>query len=320
MLSDHRTRECLRLRSLFICTVLLLSTPGLFSLSAHGQQALVERGETQCAISVLSLNLHGTRDSQAVLDALRKAGGLERADLMLFQEVVGPRRGALSAVDQLAQALGMQLSFAPGFALRNGDQEGLAVLSRYPILETRVVPLQRNNLLWKSRRRIALAVVVKTPAGNLQAYNLHLDTRVNLKARLEQLRPIAEEAAHYPDPVLVGGDLNTNPFRWGAHTLPLLVAPDQGAGVLNFMNELGYSSAFPRKTPTSRWLRMQLDWLFLRNLQAGKLAVQPISFSDHRALYACLHAVPVPQSTQPVPPAQGRPLEEPEDLGHNLAN
>jgi endonuclease/exonuclease/phosphatase (EEP) superfamily protein YafD len=299
---DWRTQIAPCLRSRLVSTVLLLVWASTWlSLRACAQQASVERAGTQCTISVLSLNLHGTRDSQAILDALRKAGGFERADLMLFQEVVRPRQGALGAVDQLAQALGMQLSFAPGFALRNGDQEGLAVLSRYPILETRALPLRRNYLLWKSRRRIALAVVVQTPAGRLQAYNLHLDTRVNLRARLDQLRPIAEEAARYPGPVLVGGDLNTNPFRWGAHTLPLLVAPDQGAGVLNFMNELGYSSAFPRKTPTSRWLHMQLDWLFLRNLQAGQLAVQPISFSDHRALYACLHAVPVPESTQPGP-------------------
>ncbi len=283
---------------LFLALMSLICFPALFSRSAHGQTSL-NPAEAKCAISALSLNLHGTRDGQAILASLREASGFEPADLMLFQEVVRPRQGGAGAVDQLAQTLGMQLSFAPGFKLRNGDLQGLAVLSRYPILETRVIPLQYHNLLWKSRRRVALAVVVQTPAGHLLVYNLHLDTRVNLKARLEQLRPIAEEAATDPGPVLVGGDFNTNPFRWGAHTLPLLLAPDQGAGVLRLMEALGYRSAFPRRTPTSRWLRMQLDWLFLRNLQAGTTAIQPISFSDHHALYACLQPVLAPKGARP---------------------
>jgi endonuclease/exonuclease/phosphatase family metal-dependent hydrolase len=193
----------------------------------------------------------------------------------------------------------MQIAFAPAFELGSGEQEGLAVLSRYPIVETRAIPLHHNDLLWKSRRRVALAVTLQIPRGQLRIYNLHLDTRVNLKTRLEQLRPIVEEAAAAPGPVLVGGDLNTNPYRWVEHTLPVVVAPDQGTGVLRYMNELGYASAFPRKTPTSRWFRMQLDWLFLRNLEAGPVAIQPIFFSDHRALRACLHFASASQDSPP---------------------
>ncbi len=255
--------------------------------SAYGQRLPSQQAGTKCAVSALSLNLHGTRAVDAILTALREAGDLDRADVMLFQEVVHPKDGP-GAVDRVARALGMEVAFAPGFKLRSGEQEGLAVLSRYPIFETRVIALQHNDLLWKSRRRVALAVTLQTPAGQVRVYNLHLDTRVNLKARLEQLRPIAEEAAAYHGPVLVGGDLNTNPYRWVGHTLPVVVAPDQGAGVLRYMNALGYTSVFPRKTPTSRYFRMQLDWLFLRNLEAGPVAVRPISFSDHHALCACL--------------------------------
>lgn len=298
MPSPFQPQRIFSRRQLILALMSLISSPALFSLSAHGQTSSKQAGAT-CAVSALSLNLHGEGDSHAILAALRKAGSFERADLMLFQEVVRPRQGGPGAVDQMAPALGMQLSFAPEYEHHNGEHEGLAVLSRYPILQTRVIPLQRNNLFWKSRHRIALAVEVQTPAGQLQVYNLHLDTRVNLKARLEQLRPIAEGAATDSGPVLVGGDFNTNPFRWVAHTFPLLVAPDQGVGLLSFMNELGYSSAFPRSTPTSRWLRMQLDWFFLRNLQAGVVDIQPISFSDHHALYACLQPVP----TTKIPPA-----------------
>ncbi len=254
------------------------------SLPARGEQPSSPAGGEGCSISALSLNLHGTRDARAILTALHEAGGLERSDVMLFQEVVRPGENAPGAVDEAARQLGMQIAFAPGFTLRSGEQEGLAVLSRFPIVETRVIPLHHNGLLWKSRRRIALVVTLQTSAGQLRVYNLHLDTRVNLKARLEQLRPAAEEATAAPGPVLLGGDLNTNPYRWVEHTLPVVVAPDQGSGVLRYMTGLGYTSVFPRKTPTSRWFRMQLDWLFLRNLEAGPGTIQPVSFSDHHVL------------------------------------
>lgn len=300
MLRISQLQPRLSMRSFLFATLLSLLYSAVLSLSAYGEPSPSQQIAAKCTISVLSLNLHGTRDSQAILTALGEAGGFDRADVMLFQEVVRPREGEVGAVDDIARVLGMQIAYAPGFELRSGEQEGLAVLSRHPIVETRVIALQRNDLLWRSRRRVALAVTVQTPAGQLRIYNVHLDTRVNLKARLEQLRPVAEEAAAYLGPVLVGGDLNTNPYRWVGHTLPVVGAPDQGAGVLRYMNALGYASAFPRKTPTSRWFRMQLDWLFLRNLDAGPVAIRPISFSDHHALRACLQFAPASQRTSPL--------------------
>ncbi len=256
----------------------------------YAQQPASDQGVSSCGMSALSLNLHGTRDAKALLTALRQAGGFDQTDVMLFQEVQRPQHGE-GALDKVARLLGMQIAFAPEFTLHDGAIEGLAVLSRYPILESRVIALQHNELFWKSRQRVALAVSVQTPAGEMRVYNLHLDTRVNLKARLKQLQPVAEEASAYDGPVLLGGDLNTNPYRWVAHTLPLVIAPDQGSGVLRYMNALGYASALPRKTPTSHWFRMQLDWLFVRNLTARSVAVRSVFFSDHYAVHASLHSL-----------------------------
>ncbi len=269
-----------------IFALLLSYAPCL--LSACCPQNALGDVRVDCKLRVLSLNLHGVRDSNAILRALREAGAFDQADLMLFQEVGLPLGSQPAVVDRLAQSLGMQAFFASTFSLRNGDREGLAVLSRYPIVERRVISLRRYNLRWKSRIRIALALEVDTPAGRIRVYNLHLDTRLNLKDRLAQLKPVAEEAAAAPEPVLVGGDFNTNPYRWFQHTLPLLVAPDQGSGVVKYMKRLGFSSVLPRKTPTSDWLRMQLDWIFLRDLRADRVDVRPIKFSDHHVLYACL--------------------------------
>ena len=286
-----QVRPGLSWRSLLLPILWFFLCSSAYSRSAYSQESRSQPAPAACTVSSLSLNLHGTRDDHAILTALQ-AGGFEHADVMLFQEVVRPRQGGLGAVDRLAQVLGMEVVFAPGFELRSGEQEGLAILSRYPIVQSRVIALEHNNLFWKSRRRVALAVMLQTPAGQLRVYNVHLDTRVNLKARLEQLRPVAEEAAAVSGPVLVGGDLNTNPYRWVGHTLPVLVAPDQGVGVLRYMNALGYASAFPRGTRTSRWFNMQLDWLFLRNVEAGPVAVRPISFSDHHAISARLQLSP----------------------------
>ena len=272
-----------------VCTLLpvlwfLVFATGL----VYAQPPASEQGGSNCGMSALSLNLHGTRDAKAILTALRQAGSFDQTDVMLFQEVQRPPHGE-GALDEVARSLRMQIAFAPEFRLKDRAIEGLAVLSRYPILESRVIALQHNELFWRSRQRVALAVSVQTPTGEMRIYNLHLDTRVNLKARLKQLQPVAEEARAYDGPVLLGGDLNTNPYRWVGHTLPLIIAPDQGSGVLRYMNALGYTSALPRKTPTSHWFRMQLDWLFVRNLSASAVAVQPIFFSDHYAVHASLH-------------------------------
>lgn len=239
-------------------------------------------------IDVLSLNLHEVEDNNLILENFRQAGDLDRIDLVLLQEVISPSGNKPGVADRLAQSLGMQVFFAPAFGWRKGSVQGLAILSRYPILEPHVIPLPQFNLGWRSRHRIALAAMIATPAGGIHVYNVHLDTRLNLNQRLEQLRPVVVEASRVKGAVLVGGDFNTNPFGWFQHTIPLLPARDQRIGMQRYLARSGFESVFVRRTVTSRWLRMQLDWIFVRDLRVHSTSNRAIRFSDHHAIYSCL--------------------------------
>ncbi len=297
-----------------LCALLLLCPSALWSASSLPCGEESPAGSTRSGrIGVLSVNLHEVEDSNLILGNLRQAGDLDRADLILLQEVIRPGRDRPGVADRMAESLGMQVFFAPAFGWHKGSVQGLAILSRYPILERHVISLPEFNLRWRSRHRIALGALVETPAGRIYVYNVHLDTRLNLDQRLLQLRPVVAEASRAEGPVLVGGDFNTNPFGWFQHTIPLLFGPGQPVGVQQYMNGLGFKSAFPRKTVTSRWLRMQLDWIFLRGLRVESAADRPMKFSDHYAIYGCLD---LPPGGTPQHPA----LEEPQQIHHDQAN
>ncbi len=256
-----------------------------------------------CGIGIVSLNLHEVQDSDVILGNLRRVGDLSSASLILLQEVVHPGGGKLGVADRLAQSLDMQVFFAPAFNWRKGSVQGLAILSRYPILERRVLQLPQFNLRWRSRHRIALRAVVDTPPGRIRIYNVHLDTRLNLDQRIVQLTPVVEDASTAEGAIIVAGDFNTNPYRWLQHTIPLLFGPDQPSGIQQYLARFGFESAFPRKTITSRWLRMQLDWIFLRGLLVESVAYRPMKFSDHYAIYSRLD-LPL-RETPRHPPLEG---------------
>lgn len=298
-----------------LVTLVLACPSALWSASSLlcGQEA-PPRLSRAGRIGVVSLNLHEVEDNNLILGNLRQAGDLDRVDLMLLQEVIRSARDKPGVADRMAQSLGMHIFFAPSFVWRKGSVQGLAILSRYPILEPHVIPLPQFNLRWKSRHRIALAAVVETPAGRIHVYDVHLDTRLNLNQRLKQLRPVVAEASGARGAVLVGGDFNTNPFGWFQHTIPLLLGAHQPVGVQQYLARSGFESAFPRGTVTSRWLWMQLDWIFVRDLRVRSVSNRATGFSDHHAIYGCLDLPP--EGTPEASPA----LEHPQQIHHDPPN
>ncbi|MDH4065064.1 MAG: hypothetical protein OEW19_11740 [Acidobacteriota bacterium] len=54
------------------------------------------------------------------------------------------------------------------------------------------------------------------------------------------------------------------------------------------MEGIGFRSVFERGRPTHDTLRMQLDWVFLRGLQALAASIEPVRMSDHHALIVSL--------------------------------
>jgi endonuclease/exonuclease/phosphatase (EEP) superfamily protein YafD len=239
------------------------------------------------ALTVLSLNLAMREDITAIATELSARGLSSRADIVLLQEVV-QRDGEPDVAAKLATVLDLQSVFRPAFALDAHRMMGLAILSRHRTSEPDVLRLKRFDLSFRSRRRIALGAVIETPVGPIRVYNVHLDTRINVGERIEQLTDVTRELDGKDGPTIIGGDFNTNDNRWLFHTMPLPFVGHQREGVLRFMQSLGFHSAVTGRAATHDALGMQLDWIFLRGLSASSTAIQPMDISDHHALITSL--------------------------------
>jgi endonuclease/exonuclease/phosphatase family metal-dependent hydrolase len=235
-----------------------------------------------CSLSVVSLNMAKESNAERVLRDLRTVPNVLDADVLLLQEVVNPD-GKASVAEELALRLGRFVEFAPA-APRIYDQ-GLAIVSRYPIAKSGTRPLKAYNLRFRSRTRIAMAASLETPHGNVNVWNAHLDTRINSGERLQQLAPVLEEAALHTGPQIVGGDFNSNSFYWIGNVLPLPAVQSQGRAVRQAFELRGFQTPFRDGVATFPLFAQQLDWIFVSRLEASGAGVMRVGFSDHHAIW-----------------------------------
>jgi endonuclease/exonuclease/phosphatase family metal-dependent hydrolase len=204
---------------------------------------------------------------------------------MLLQEVAHFTGDRPSIAATLAKEMNYHVMSAPSIA--NADIDGLAIISRYPLTDFELMQLQHNNMVFHTRKRIAIAATVHTPFGPLRVYNVHLDSRINSRARLTQIAPVISKAEQWNGPRLIGGDLNTNYLRWAGNVIPIGVS-FQGRAIQGAMSGHGFSTALDGSRPTSDFLRLRLDWIYTRDLQVSETSIQSIAFSDHHAVQMTL--------------------------------
>ena len=233
-------------------------------------------------LTIVSLNLAMRGDVDRIATELQ-AIEAERADVMVLQEVARDARGETNVAHQLGERLGLNTVYREAPGRDDEPPFGLAVLSRLPVTDARVLALKRFNLTFTSRDRMALVVTVDTPDGPLRICNVHLDTRINTGDRLDQVSGIVEELARSPGRAIVAGDFNTNDYLWLFHTIPLPAPGRQATGLEQFMAKHGLHSVF-EDGPTHDALRMRLDWVFVRGLRATARSIHPVDVSDHHAL------------------------------------
>ena len=189
----------------------------------------------QLALLACSFSLAGAGFRVASLNLDKKSGteliaqlgsqpDIRNSDILLLQEVVDSPR--FHVAGQAGKALGRYAAFAKAFRLEGDTDEGLAVLSRYPIASRHVVPLERNNLHFRNRIRIALVTEIDAPAGRVEAICIHLDNRINEREKIRQLDGIWP-AVSSTDPAILGGDFNTGNFYWVSHIIPVPGAQHQ---------------------------------------------------------------------------------------------
>jgi len=168
--------------------------------------------------------LPGARHARASLEA-RLAWtadrlAAEQPDVVLLQEASRTATGVNTAA-RLAERLDMAHVYAranPAPLWRAGAftarwlrafrfEEGPAVLSRLPILESRVHRL--SAALSLHERRVALEAVLAGPLGPFSVFSVHLTARSQSR-RSSQIGALvrAVEASPHGHPVIVGGDFN----------------------------------------------------------------------------------------------------------------
>ena len=183
---------------------------------------------------------------QALLHHAKLAG----AELYLFNEIdLGmARAGNRDVTSDLARALGFYSAFLPLYlestlgrdddektAVGPENMEGLfgnAILSRYPIGETRIVSLPGPIEIQFEVERMyghhgALIAEIQRPAGSFVAVSAHLEVHRTRRHRAEQIRAVLEALRDEKRPIVMAGDFNTHTFDRG-----LWHAPMHGAAAL----------------------------------------------------------------------------------------
>lgn len=161
-------------------------------------------------VRAASYNIKHGRGMDGLVDLERTAATLRdlEADVIGLQEVdLGARRsGRSNQVNELAGMLGMHPAFG-SFMDYQGGRYGMAVLSRYPIVDVTPLRLPVGN-----EPRVALAVEVRLPDGKtFGIVNVHFDWVGDDGFRFAQADTLATALEARTTPFILLGDFNDDP-------------------------------------------------------------------------------------------------------------
>lgn len=238
-------------------------------------------------LTVASFNMARETDLATVSSELAVFVARHGISVVLLQEVQQDPGAAQSVANELATALRYESLYQTTDQWSDGGSQGLAILSRYPLLDAAVIPLKRFDLKFKQRNRIALAATVHSSVGTVRLVNVHLDSRLNTDERLEQLDGALDATAGVAVPIVIGGDFNTGNFSWPTRWMPIPFARQTDA-VLEVMTRRGFETPFASTGPTFKNLNLKLDWIFSKGLTPVASGIDTLRVSDHRAIWTAM--------------------------------
>ena len=236
-------------------------------------------------LRVATWNTFRAPDPELLAREYFESPNLSRADVLLIQEVETHDDEPSSRASRLAAALGMTYVFAP--ARREGYVHGIAIMSRYPITNARVMRLPLGEAAFNENARNALAAELVIGDRVITLVDLHLDVRIGIVDRIRQLHPVVTQV---PTNVAIGGDYNTNPWAWVSTTVPLtsteaIVGQDQATVLDDYMADLGFTSPIsPDEVTFNKPLldHMRLDNVFVRGYRVLDQGIaKEVEGSDH---------------------------------------
>ena len=171
---------------------------------------------TEQQIRVMSYNIHHCNPPSVPdkidMDAIAAAIRAQNPDIVALQEVdVNTlRSGKINQASVLAEKLKMHFFFAKAIDHGGGDY-GVAILSKYPLSETKIhrLPTQAGT---KGEPRVLTTALIKLPSGReIRFGSTHLDAQKSDVNRLLQVKALNAIAQKETLPFIIAGDLNSKP-------------------------------------------------------------------------------------------------------------
>jgi endonuclease/exonuclease/phosphatase family metal-dependent hydrolase len=282
-----------RLKPRIVQALSVTRPPTLFTGQHYPKNVREQQKED---ITILSANLwHDWPHHRRLIDRLKSFVQMveqKGADIVLLQEVA--RTPLLKTDEWLAQRLGMAYFYirANGNEETIGFEEGLAILSRFPLTDPQVKQL--GEVTSPFTRRMALSAQVETPFGGLRAFCAHLGLvpghNVNQVDHLHDWVSMTTQKGS----ALIGGDFN-------AHETSSQIIKTKRSWLDTFrsLHPTKDGTTHELKTPWGRILRRsRRDYLFLQPghrcwkvLEASHLEPPDIFLSDHQVVMARLKPV-----------------------------
>jgi endonuclease/exonuclease/phosphatase family metal-dependent hydrolase len=230
----------------------------------------------------MSYNIHigvpptkpGTTDIEAIVRAIKS----QDPDIIALQEVDvnTVRTGKINEAAIIAEKLKMNFFFAKAIDHDGGDY-GVAILSKYPLSETKIHRLPTVEGTKGEPRVMATAKITLKNGMEIRFASTHLDAGKNLVNREKQIAEILAISSSETLPLIIAGDFN---------------APE-GSSVIKKMDEM-FTRTCQECAPTFPVVkpRTAIDFIAFSNSSKFKVishtVVQEHYASDHLPIVALL--------------------------------
>jgi endonuclease/exonuclease/phosphatase family metal-dependent hydrolase len=155
-------------------------------------------------LRIVTFNLRFGVNVDGAVQLFTSHGSLYDADIVVLQEM------DLPGVERIGAALAMGHVYVPSAAHPSSKRDfGVAVLSRWPMLDGRKVVLPHAHR-FRRLRRAAVAATIDTPIGAVRVYGVHLETALGAtdRSRSDQARAVLADATSWSGPIIIAGDFN----------------------------------------------------------------------------------------------------------------
>ena len=235
----------------------------------EGSHAKARESAPVTTVRVATYNVEYALRVPQALEAIRASRDLRDADVLLLQEMDA------AGVETIARALELNYVYFPASVTPKTHRDlGNAVLSPWPMdAASKLLLPHESRIIHQARAAVSVRVTIGGRA--VRVYSVHFGSPLGISGgqRRAQARAVLDDARTRPEPVIIGGDLNS-------HGLGRVLVAD------------GY--AWPTERIGGTRGSFSFDHVFARGLAATGAGVvrEAKEASDHRPVWATLEFAP----------------------------